>query len=1010
MIDVERFGDLKKQQVFLDPGRKLVDEVVDWLCGSDAYQSHARNDNGARSLAHVMVVVPTAQSGRNLRLALAKRAAANGWGGILPPRVVLPMKLVVPAERKFVDASESEIAILFQQYVKANRTSLLKLDQLFLPEDYDDLTARFALLDQMSDIWRVLAGRGLLMRDVVGLAGEALDRELGEERRRWEQLAELERGFFDCLHGYGLAHPVESVQAAKNRAAIVGDEISEIVLPALADPLRVFEDVMRQQVEHGKRVTVLLHVAASEADRFNEWGRPLTEAWTGDCRPDLTSLTDSNIITTANGDALADAVASDFPPSDGTGALPTLALCDGELFENLAGAFMKRGYVVHNPERHSLVRSSLGRLIETLMSAYAEDALRWRTFTALFRSDDVMAAMNLHGRDRARVLEGLDLVQNAFIPLVVPKGFAFPAVDDAGDARQRRNRKLMDEFAARGREFVAVMDRRREDASLADFIRAMLQWIFAGRPIGSGAEEKEFLAATDAARDFLDVFDGETIRSLELSPCEFAAFVRRELGAAVYSLEPDSADAIRTEGWLELAWSLADRVSLAGFHEGKVPDSVVGHPFLPDGLRRELGLCSNQDRLARDSWLLSELFAAHASADVRIYVARANDGGDICRPSRLLYLCSDAALASRVERLFGDAPVAPRDRSRRVEWALRLPDAVETADHLSPSALDTYIRCPFTYLLKYGLGMQAYRDKDELGADDFGTLAHAALESYAHTQIVRGDDQLTDAVAIEALFRSQIFPDLRARYGRTTLNISLQLEALEGRLGNFATVQAEWARQGWRIRTAELEIGDGKSEDPEKKYVDPGLGFKVHGFVDRVDENVNPDAKRRFCVIDYKTWDKKSLVSHVYTSDRGNVLAHLDFGRRFGYPTFKIGKSKTERRILSVQLPVYAACLSKVWKGFSPLDSELSYLILGKEFGATGFEKLSEETISAALETARRAAECIRANVFWPPGPSGDWKWDFAGLFVTDPQTDLQDGDWAKRQKAKLGGEEVCHA
>ena len=63
-----------------------------------------------------------------------------------------------------------------------------------------------------------------------------------------------------------------------------------------------------------------------------------------------------------------------------------------------------------------------------------------------------------------------------------------------------------------------------------------------------------------------------------------------------------------------------------------------------------------------------------------------------------------------------------------------------------------------------------------------------------------------------------------------------------------------------------------------------------------------------------------------------------------------------------------------------------------------------------ALETARRAAECIRANVFWPPGPSGDWKWDFAGLFVTDPQTDLQDGDWAKRQKAKLGGEEVCHA
>ena len=55
---------------FLNPGRKLVDEVVDWLCGRVE-----RDPSGARSLAHLMVVVPTAQSGRNLRLALAKKAA-----------------------------------------------------------------------------------------------------------------------------------------------------------------------------------------------------------------------------------------------------------------------------------------------------------------------------------------------------------------------------------------------------------------------------------------------------------------------------------------------------------------------------------------------------------------------------------------------------------------------------------------------------------------------------------------------------------------------------------------------------------------------------------------------------------------------------------------------------------------------------------------------------------------------------------------------------------------------
>ena len=994
---------------FLDPEKPLVKEVVAWLLGDDRYCGRLRTVEGARSLAYVMVVVPTAQSGRNLRLALAQEANRRGWGGILPPRVVLPMHLVVPAEREFRDASETEIAALFQQYVKANRASLLKLNLLFLPEDFDDLTARFALLDQLSDIWRVLAGRGLLMRDVLGLAGGFLVAQLGEERHRWEQLAELEQGFFECLHDHGLAYPTESVQAAKTQAAIVGDEISEIVLPALSDPIRVFEDVIKQQVEHGKPVTVLLHAAAVDIGCFNDWGRPLTEAWTGCRRPDLTSMTDANIVTTADGAALAEAVASDFPPSDGDSAIPALSLCDGDLFESLAGAFMKRGYVVHNPERHSLVRSSLGRMIDNLMSVYTESELPWKSFTALFRSDDVLSAMGLYGSDRARVLEGLDLVQNTFIPLSVPDDFAFPPTDDGDDdARQRRNRGLMDAFIAKGREFLAVIDGRKKGSPLADFIRAMLQWIFARRRIGVGAAEKEFLAAIDSARDFLNVFDSDAVRSIEFSVREFAALVRRELDAAVYSLEPDSADAIRTEGWLELAWSLADRFALAGFHEGKVPDSVVGHPFLPDALRKALGLCSNEDRLARDTWLLSELFGSHATADIRLYVARTNDDGDICRPSRLLYLCSDAVLASRIECIFGDAPVEPRDRSRSVEWPLHLPDEVAVSDHFSPSALDTYIKCPFTYLLKYGLRMQPYRDKDELGADDFGTLTHKALELYARTQISRGDDQLTDAEEIKSLFRTRIFPVLRARYGKTTLNISLQLEAIEGRIGNFATVQADWARQGWRIRAAELEIGDWKSDDAEKKYIDSGLGFKVHGIVDRVDENINPDAKKRFCVIDYKTWDSKSLSNHVYTSDRGNIQPQLDFGRKFGYPTFKIGNANAERRVLSVQLPVYAACVSKVMDGFSTADSELKYLILGKSAGTTCFVALAEEAASAALETARRAAECIRANIFWPPGPGDEWKWDFAGLFVSDPMTDLKDSEWTNRQDAKFG-EGACH-
>ena len=63
---------VRKEVEYLDPRRKLVDAVADWLLG------RVRNDAaGAKSLAHVMVVVPTAQAGRRLRLALAQRFAAS---------------------------------------------------------------------------------------------------------------------------------------------------------------------------------------------------------------------------------------------------------------------------------------------------------------------------------------------------------------------------------------------------------------------------------------------------------------------------------------------------------------------------------------------------------------------------------------------------------------------------------------------------------------------------------------------------------------------------------------------------------------------------------------------------------------------------------------------------------------------------------------------------------------------------------------------------------------------
>ena len=65
-----------------DARRKAVDAVADFLA------ARARTDAaGVKSLAHILVVVPTAQSGRRLRHALARRFPA----GVVPPLVRIPL-------------------------------------------------------------------------------------------------------------------------------------------------------------------------------------------------------------------------------------------------------------------------------------------------------------------------------------------------------------------------------------------------------------------------------------------------------------------------------------------------------------------------------------------------------------------------------------------------------------------------------------------------------------------------------------------------------------------------------------------------------------------------------------------------------------------------------------------------------------------------------------------------------------------------------------------------------
>lgn len=947
------------EKEFIEPGKKLVDGVAEWLLKKVKIEA-----GGAKSLAHLLVIVPTAQAGRNLRLTLAKKAAESKGGGLLPPKVVLPFTIIRASDESLKEASEAEVSAMFLKFYETRNPK-------------KDKDAVFTELDQMADIWHILTSKGLMMRDVVTneKARSCLEAAMGNELERWEELAKFEEEFFAFLHSKGLRHHAEAVSLAKSAAAPLPEEIEEIILPALSDPSYVLADVL-SQFEGKVKITTLLHASEKDEKRFDEWGRPKIESWTKEAHPILENFTDEDILSFPDALMLSNRLVEDFPKKEDEKALPTLGLCDAELYTEIAATFLSAGYLLHNPERNELIVSSLGRLVSGLIEAWnlPKAGLDFVTFANLLKSDDILRELKEEGliESRADELVALDKYQNERIPNNINEGFSPSST-----------------------ALLSWLEEARKAPTLSGYLRSLLARIFSKKYFADPRAEKEFSEAAKCVRDMIDALESDSIKALELPKSDIVFLARRLLKAASYSLESVSSEVVKTEGWLELVWSANEKIALVGLHEGAVPDSVVGHPFLPNELRAALGLTTNETRLARDSWLLKELVDSHPAHSIRAYVSRTNGKGDICKPSRLLFLCKDEELAKRVKNLFGETEELPLTPPREVteQWRLKLPEEVPLkGGRLSSSAIDVYLSSPLVYLLKYGLGMKdKFEEKKELDFNDFGAFVHHVLEKFALEEMSKGESISSSAAQIELSLKRIIEKEVERFGDKPTINLKLQLKAAEERLLKFAALQAKWVEEGWRIEGAEV---------PFEAVPFPDLGVSFKGYIDRIDYRVTPEGDKEYRLLDYKSWDDSTKASgHI----KSQAQADVEFAERLKLPLLQ--KKNTKIRMLTTQLPLYGKCLeTQNPKKYEERIVELDYLVL-MEDEAKIYPMMEYKEIS--ILTARKVIERIKANIFWPPRASEKTSlYDFGTLFSISPERDFGVGenksDWLKAQEAKL--------
>ena len=1003
-------------QVFLPRTEKLVDAVADWL------MTNVETDaSGARSLEHLLVVVPTRQSARRLRWRLAQRA-----GALVPPRIVQPLRLVnsclpPPSDGMGVASETEELAIWTKLLSEVEWNDAFKLVIPSCKKSMDKSQA-LAVARQFMEVRATLAQNGLRMGDVASQPkAQALwERDgIGTEEERWAQLGRIEGAYYELLHSIHLCDMVErtaaffadggpSAEALAKVPFLSG--VKAVVLPALADPTPVALKLFSALDRAGTPLHVLFH--ADEADvaagKFDEYGRPSAATWG---KVDLQlepGLDDEDVFLFPNAKAEAAAAAQVF----NRGA--SLCMADDTSFPLLESAFWQRPnpLFLHNPEKSPLAPTSLGRLVADLAEMSSGNK-EWKLFSAFMRQDDVLNWLKCRNPDvtaddgeavfysRREVLEGLDLYQNDLIPLKRPTAAELEAwAERSGASRDVVSRKAIAATVAKLEQALA----KNAGELLPKRLALLLQEVYATRKLaGHSSQTASFASAATAVMGVLEEVGSEIVRSV-LGDDGVRLLLLEKLSEVNYQVDADTSDVIETEGWLELPWSSSDNILATGFNEGKVPDSIVGHPFLPDSLRIALGLQSNAQRLARDAFLLQEVLACRKGQGgrVTIFLPQADSRGEVLKPSRLLFLCSAAQLPHRVKRLLKTPAAAGSAEARSLPtgWKLRFKQPIKKPDHLSPSAIDTYLRCPFTYYLQRVQKMDPVDDeKRELGYDDFGTFMHEILQAFANGPAKNETDEQKICAAVLAEYDRQ----KRALFdGRPSAIVAMQMESVKSRLVSFARLQAQQRAAGWEIYAAEQVC---ESVIPEVSDKIP-----IRGYIDRIDINRETGA---VCLVDYKTWNvDRKIKEKIYRQD---TIAGDEFpSRGFSPCTVPAPTDRDPNRMVdvfwaTVQLPLYkrlaelTVCprLSEEFgRPFTVVD--MRYCVLGNTpdmcawyngslqanpaipDGELDRGGILFEHSDAALATARKAVEGILAGdfSFCSALSARSPYWDFARLFL----------------------------
>ena len=282
---------------------------------------------------------------------------------------------------------------------------------------------------------------------------------------------------------------------------------------------------------------------------------------------------------------------------------------------------------------------------------------------------------------------------------------------------------------------------------------------------------------------------------------------------------------------------------------------------------------------------------------------------------------------------------------------------------------------PYRFVLERVYRLDSIDDcARELNPLAFGTLAHDILHQFGLLALTSPPEvDVCDELDIARVLKDLLIAEVSTRFGEGALPaVHIQAEQLQARMRAFATKQAEWAAEGWRIVAVECEAaGEGVPFDVDDTPI------LLRGRIDRIDHNPKTG---EWAVLDYKT---SNSVDPPEKSHR-KKKTKKELAEELGISNFAaLSRQDLVDRIqeaggddghwTDLQLPLYRQLLSGIVdeQGRQLVSDETDKILLGYVYLPKNLDKgefvvadWSKKKLEFAEEAARDAVRRLRKRIF----------------------------------------------